>query len=142
VSDVIVRRLGLDDAALLAAAADDVFDEPVIPALAAEFLADPRHHIVGAIADGRLIGFASGVHYLHPDKPAQLFVNEVGVTEAWQRRGIGRRLMACLAAHAKGLGCTEAWVLTDDDNSAARALYTAAGGKGAPSRIFVIDLAG
>lgn len=137
---VTVRLLVPEDLDLLTASSDDVFDEPVIAALAAEFLTDPRHHIVGAILDGRLIGFASSVHYLHPDKPAQMFINEVGVAEAWQRRGIGRRLMACLTGHARRLGCTEAWVLTDDDNGAARALYTAAGGEDAPTRIFVIDL--
>jgi GNAT superfamily N-acetyltransferase len=139
VEGAIFRMLGLPDAALLTTAGD-VFDESVIPALAIEFLADPRHHIAGAIADGQLIGFASGVHYIHPDKPAQMFINEVGVAEPWQRRGIGRRLMACLTAHARHLGCTEAWVLTDDDNSAARALYTAAGGHDASTRIFVIDV--
>jgi GNAT superfamily N-acetyltransferase len=142
VHGVTVRPLGPEDAALLLHAVDDVFDAPVIPAIAVEFLADPRHHIAAAIADGRIIGFASGVHYLHPDKPAQMFINEVGVAEPWQRRGIGRALVDALVAHARSLGCTEAWVLTDDDNAAARALYTAAGGEDAPTRIFVIDVGG
>jgi aminoglycoside 6'-N-acetyltransferase I len=142
VGEVLVRLLGPDDLALLAAPADDVFDAAIIPSVAAETLGDPRHHIVGAIADGRLIGFASAVHYVHPDKPAQLFVNEVGVSESWQRQGIGRRLVDVLLAHGHRLGCTEAWVLTDDDNDAARALYSASGGDEAPTRIFVFQLGG
>lgn len=142
VHGVTVRLLGPDDAAHLLHAADDVFDAPVIPALAKEFLADPRHHIVAAIAGTHIIGFASGFHYVHPDKPAQMFINEVGVAEPWQRRGMGRALIDALVTHARSLGCTEAWVLTDDDNGAARALYTAAGGADARTRIFVIDVGG
>lgn len=133
--------LGPEDTALLAATGDDVFDANAIPALAAEFLRDPRHHIAAAIIAGRIVGFASGVHYVHPDKPAQLFINEVGVADAWQRQGIGRAVLGVLIEHARDLGCTEAWVLTADDNAAARALYTAAGGEDAPAgRIYVIDV--
>jgi GNAT superfamily N-acetyltransferase len=133
--------LGPADAAMLANPHDDVFDDIVVPALAAEFLEDPRHHLAAAIADGRIIGFASGVHYVHPDKPAQMFINEVGVAAPWQRRGIGKAVMAALVDQARTLGCVEAWVLTEDDNVAARSLYAAAGGCDAPAgRIFVIDV--
>jgi GNAT superfamily N-acetyltransferase len=133
--------LGPADIELLANPHDDVFDDVVVPALAAEFLNDPRHHLAAAIADGRIIGFASGVHFVHPDKPAQMFINEVGVAEPWQRRGIGKAVMAALVDRARAVGCHEAWVLTDDDNIAARSLYTAAGGSDASAgRIFVIDV--
>jgi len=136
-----VRLLGPADAALLANPADDVFDAAIVPGLAEEFLADARHHIAAAIVDGRIVGFASGVHYIHPDKPAQMFINEVGVAGSWQRQGLGRAVMAALLDHARQLGCSEAWVLTDDDNMAARALYAASGGSDAPAgRIFVVDL--
>ena len=89
-----VRMLGPADKDLVANPHDDVFDDVVVPALAAEFLDDPRHHLAAAIVDGRIIGFASGVHYVHPDKPAQMFINEVGVAGPWQRRGIGKAVMA------------------------------------------------
>ena len=136
-----VRLLGPADAALLRAAGDAVFDAAPVPALVDEFLGDPRHHLVAAIADGTIIGFASGVHYVHPDKPAQMFINEAGTDEAWQRRGVGRAVMAALVDHARNIGCTEAWVLTDADNDAARGLYAAAGGDEFDAgRIFVIDL--
>jgi GNAT superfamily N-acetyltransferase len=133
--------LGPADAELLANPHDDVFDDVVVPTLAAEFLDDPRHHLAAAIADGHIIGFASGVHYVHPDKAAQMFINEVGVATPWQRRGIGKAVMAALVDRARTLGCREAWVLTEDDNIAARSLYAAAGGSDAPAgRIFVIDV--
>jgi len=65
----------------------EVFDNPINAEWTREFLADPRHHIAVAIDDGLVVGFASGVHYIHPDKPAELWINEVGVAPAHRRRG-------------------------------------------------------
>lgn len=130
---VEVSLLGPGDEALLAAVADDVFDSPIDPAGAAATLADPRHHLAIAIADGRIVGFASAVHYAHPDKPApELWINEVGVAEPCRRLGLGRRLVEALFAEARRLGCTEAWVLTEAENGPARALYEALKPAGPP----------
>ncbi len=124
-----IRLLGPDDARLLTRVADGVFDNAVRPELAAEFLADPRHHMTVAIDDGTVVGMASAVHYVHPDKPPELWINEVGVAPAWQREGLGRRLLDALLAHGRTLGCGEAWLGTEPDNAAARGLYEAAGGR-------------
>jgi ribosomal protein S18 acetylase RimI-like enzyme len=123
-----IRILTEHDAALFGNVADDVFDAPINPAYLAAFLADPRHHIAAAIEDGVIVGFASGVDYLHPDKPPELWINEVGVAPTHQGRGIGRRLVDALLAHGRTLGCRTAWVLTEAGNAPARALYAAAGG--------------
>ena len=123
-----VRLLGPEDITVLDRVAPEVFDNAIDASLAREFLADPRHHIAVAVADGVVVGFASGVHYVHPDKPAQLFVNEVGVAPAYRRRGIARRVLSLLLARGEELGCTEAWVGTETDNVAARALYARSGG--------------
>jgi len=122
------RLANIHDAAALAHSAADVFDNPVDSALAAEFLSDPRHHLAIAIEDGQIVGMASGVHYVHPDKPPELWVNEVGVAPAQQGRGVGRRVLRVLLEHGQALGCQEAWLLTDDANAAARRMYAAAGG--------------
>jgi len=119
-----VRILTADDLEVL----DRVFDYAVQPALASEFLNDPRHYLCVAIDDGVVVGMASGVRYVHPDKPSELWINEVGVSPAYHRRGIGKAILAELTERAREIGCSEAWVLTDDDNVAARALYKAAGG--------------
>jgi ribosomal protein S18 acetylase RimI-like enzyme len=125
---IVVRLLGAGDCAVLGRVADDVFDGPVDRALAAEFLDDPRHHVAVAIDDGAVVGMATAVHYVHPDKPPELWINEVGVAPTHRRLGLGRRLLAALLDHARTLGCRAAWVLTERDNVAARRLYAAAGG--------------
>lgn len=125
---VEIRMLGPDDERVLAHVAAGVFDHEIDPALSAEFLRDPRHHLAAALEDGTVVGFASGVHYVHPDKPAELWVNEVGVAPTHQRRGLGRQLLQALFARARDLGCREAWVLTSPANGAAIRLYESAGG--------------
>jgi aminoglycoside 6'-N-acetyltransferase I len=98
----------------------DVFDDPIDAGRADEFLAGPRHHLAVAVEDGRVVGFASAVHYLHPDKPRpELWINEVGVAATHRDRGLGTRLLRAVFAAARGLGCAEAWALTDRANTAA-----------------------
>ncbi len=122
------KILSSDDLHLLLNAADNVFDNPVDESLAREFLADPRHHIVVALVDGTVIGFASAVHYIHPDKPPELWINEVGVAASHQGKGIGKAIMNEMLKLGKGLGCVNAWVLTDKNNAAANGLYESVGG--------------
>lgn len=126
---VEIRILGPDDGAVLDRVDPEVFDEGVDARWSAEFLADPRHHLAVAIDGGVVVGMASGVHYVHPDKPPELWVNEVGVAPSHHRRGVGKAMLAALFARGRELGCGEAWVLTETDNTAARALYAAAGGE-------------
>src|SRR5690242_17437075 len=138
-----IRILGPDDGVVLQHVAPDVFDNPIDARWSAEFLADPRHHLAVAIDDGLVMAMASALHYVHPDKPPELWVNEVGVAPTHQGRGIGRQTLAALLAHAKTLGCREAWVLTSADNGAARRMYAAVGGReeAEPPAMITFDLA-
>jgi GNAT superfamily N-acetyltransferase len=108
----------------------DVFDNPVDEEASRQFLADVRHHLAVAIDDGVVVGFASGVHYIHPDKPRpELWVNEVGVASTHRGQGVGKAVMEALFEHARALGCGAAWVLTDHANRAAMSLYSSVGGQ-------------
>jgi ribosomal protein S18 acetylase RimI-like enzyme len=126
---VQTRILASGDRAILETVLPDVFDHALDPRFAAEFLADDRHHLAVAIDEGRVVGFASGVHYVHPDKSPELWINEVGVAPDHQGRGIGKAVMRALLQHAERLGCREAWVLTDRSNDAAMRLYASTGGQ-------------
>jgi aminoglycoside 6'-N-acetyltransferase I len=125
---VEIRLLGRGDEQILADVVPDVFDHAVQPQLAAEFLSDPRHHIAVALDASRVVGFASGVHYVHPDKQPELWVNEVGVAPTHQRRGLAKQLLGALFDAGRAAGCREAWVLTDRSNTAAMRLYQGLGG--------------
>ena len=127
-----IRLLGPDDESVLRRVADGVFDNPVNPALTREFLSDSRHHLAVAVDEGCVVGMASAVHYVHPDKLPQLFINEVAIAPTHQSQGIGRQLLALMLAHGRTLGCTEAWVGTEETNVHARRLYAGAVEAGAP----------
>jgi aminoglycoside 6'-N-acetyltransferase I len=117
-----------ENASLLDSVDDDVFDHKVQPQLLGEFLANPANHLVVAVAQGHVVGMASGISYVHPDKPLALFINEVGVSGRFHRLGVARQLVSRLIEKGKELGCTEAWVATELGNGPARALYEALGG--------------
>ena len=122
------KILGLDDLNVLSNVAPEVFDYSIDPLLATEFLNDQRHHLAVALDGGQVVGFASAVHYIHPDKPPELWINEIGVAPSHQGHGIGKTLLRSLFDVARELECKEAWVLTDQSNERALRLYTSAGG--------------
>ena len=121
---VEIRLLGPEDTPLLDQVAEGVFDDPVAPASLRHFLATPNHHLVVARDKGEIVGFVSAVHYHHPDKAApELWLNEFGVAPIHEGQGIGGALLDALLAHARRLGCSDAWVLTDRINERAMRLY-------------------
>jgi GNAT superfamily N-acetyltransferase len=141
--NVDIRLATSDDSASLLAADAELFDYPVDPECTAEFLADPRHHIALAMCGCRVVGFASAIHYLHPDKAPHLFINEVAVLAEFRNQGIARGMVKLLCEHGRTLGCTEAWVATEPGNAAAHRTYSAAGGQAVEEKfvMFNFDLA-
>ena len=125
-----IKILGAADVDLLSNLAPGTFDDPLDPATTATFLADERHHLAVAVDDGVIVGFASAVHYVHPDKPRpELWINEVGVAPTYQGHGVGKAILASLLDLARDLDCTEAWVLTNRKNAPAMKLYGSLGGE-------------
>ena len=132
-----VRLIGSADLSLLESVDPDVFDNPVRHDLAARFLDHPGNLLAVAIHAGTVVGMASAIAYVHPDKPLALFIAEVGVSARFHRRGIGKRLVQALLERGRGMGCAEAWVATEDGNAAARALYRSVEGAEDPERAVV-----
>jgi ribosomal protein S18 acetylase RimI-like enzyme len=108
-------------------AAAHLFDGPARADATRRFLAAPGHHLLVAYEEGRAVGFVSGVEMTHPDKGTEMFLYELAVDEAWRRRGIGTALVEALAETARAAGCYGMWVVTDEDNAAARATYEGRG---------------
>src|SRR4051794_33048143 len=111
-----IRLLGADDAEMLRSVAPGVFDDPIQPRLTRAFLDDPRHHLTVAREDGVVVGMVTAVDYVHPDKEPQLWINELGVAPSHQKRGIGRLLLDAVLELGRSLGCTEAWLGTEEFN--------------------------
>ncbi len=138
--EIEIRRAGAADEALFARVAADVFDEPVIAARLAAYLAAPGHLMLVALHDGQIVAQVAAVVHRHPDKKTELYIDEVGVTPALQRRGIARRMLDEIFAWGRELGCEEAWVGTEPDNLPARALYERRGGPAESFVMYVCEL--
>lgn len=117
------RIVLLEQIEQLKCVAEEVFDGPVRAEYAQAFIDCPRHVMFLACRDGLVIGMISGVEYFHPDKPAELWINELGVGSAYRRRGVGQDLLRALLEHGRERGCRGAFVVTEQDNDPARKLY-------------------
>jgi ribosomal protein S18 acetylase RimI-like enzyme len=138
---ITIKLLSENDATVLDSVDEDVFDNPIRADSVQSFLSDPNSHIAVALNEGTVVGMASAIAYSHPDKPLQLFINEVGVAEQFLRRGLGKKLVRTLLQKGAELGCAEAWVATEEENLPARALYKALGGHEDASRAVVYTYA-
>ena len=105
----------------------DVFDYAIVPEYLEAFLADPRHLMFIAMDGDLVVGMISAVEYYHPDKPAQLWINEVGVAGSYQNQKIGRRLVEAILAEASARGLKYAWLGTATDNKPAQACFQSLG---------------
>ena len=122
-----IRRIGPGDASLFRNIAPEVFDEPVRDDRLSAYLAEPGHHLIAALADGQVVGQCAAVVHRHPDKVAELFIDEVGTALGYRRQGIARAMIAAMLDWGRELGCGEVWVGTEPVNAAARALYASFG---------------
>ena len=118
-----VRRMQPGDEALFQRVAPDVFDDPIVPQRLAAYLREPSHIMVLAFEGELVVGQCAGVLHRHPDKPTELYIDEVGTASTHRRMGIARLMMDEVFAWGRELGCTEAWLGTETDNEPAKALY-------------------
>jgi ribosomal protein S18 acetylase RimI-like enzyme len=133
-----IVRLYPGDDALVMRVAEDVFDEPVRPDRLAAYLRESGHFMIVALADGVVVGQCAAVIHRHPDKVSELYIDEVGVSPAFQRQGIARKMLDAMFAIGRENGCEEAWVGTEPDNGAARALYESRKEPREPAESFVM----
>jgi len=120
---IALRRVAAGDEKLFEQIAPDVFDEPVDAERLVAYLATPEHLMVLAFDGDTVVGQCAGIVHRHPDKPTELYVDEVGTASTHRRQGIARQMLAELFDWGRELGCEEAWLGTERDNDAANALY-------------------
>ena len=128
---LMVRRLTEVDAAL-AKQPNAEFDEEMVwhEDEGRRFLANADSLFLAACWDERVCGFATAYRLQRVDRRrAEVLLYEIGVNEAFQRRGVGTALVEAVKCWAKEVGADEMWVLTERGNAAAMALYAATGGE-------------
>lgn len=92
------------------------------------FLADPDNLLVVGRHQGVIVGFLTAYRLQRlDDRVAEVLLYEVGVDEAHRRYGVARAMIELMLTWAASTGASESWVLTEDDNAAALALYAATG---------------
>lgn len=121
--NIEIVRVSPGNAPLLDCVAEDVFDEPVRAERLKAYLAEPGHVMLVAVSGGIVVGQCAAVIHRHPDKVTELYIDEVGIAPAFQRKGVGRALVERMIGIGRELGCGEAWVGTEPDNLPARGLY-------------------
>lgn len=126
---ISLKRMRPGDEGDFDSIAPDVFDEPIHPERLEAYLLEPYHLMILAIEDGVVVGQCAAVLHRHPDKPIELYIDEVGTASTHRRLGIGKRLLDAMFAWGRELGCREAWLGTEHDNAAANGLYRKAGGR-------------
>lgn len=135
----VFRRLKTGEAELLCTVADDVFDNPFNLERAERFLSDPRNILIVAIQENRVIGQIAAVVHQHVDAPADLYIDNLGVTPSQQRRGIASQLIALALEAGQQLEAEVAWVAVDADNVVAHTLYSKTGATSVPVLMFSYD---
>jgi ribosomal protein S18 acetylase RimI-like enzyme len=106
---------------------------------ATQLLADPTYvHAVALNDRGDIMSRVYG-HVLQRHDSTDLLLYEVDTDEKYRRLGAARAIVDFLGALCRERGYGEMWVLTEEDNVAARALYEGAGGEeeGSPAVMYV-----
>lgn len=139
-SEIAILRLDESNVGLLSAVADDVFDDKVDPARLAAYLAQPGHLMTVAVARGQVVGQCQAVIHRHVDQPTELYIDNLGVADAFKRQGIASLLVQATFAWGRELGCEEAWVGTEPDNAEGRGFYEAGGAAPIPIVMYEYEL--
>ena len=119
-----IQLLTAANAPMLKHTAADVFDFEIREDYLTDFLNDPRHIMYVALDNSLVVGMVSAVEYFHPDKPMQLWINELGVGTEFRCQGIGRALTSAIIEHAKSRGIEYIWVGTEQSNLPAQRCFS------------------
>ena len=102
---------------------EDIFDEKIDTYRLAAMLKERNNILLVAVHEGVVIGQVLGVIHRHPDKPTELYIDDLGVSEKFQRRGVATRLIEQLYIIGIDRGCEEVWVATEPENEPAIKFY-------------------
>jgi ribosomal protein S18 acetylase RimI-like enzyme len=125
-----IKQFGASDALALSAAVRCVHGQTASTAWLSHWLEDGTRHAVAAFVGTDPVGLAYAYELprLKSDAAA-LLLYEIDVLEEHRRQGVGTTLINALLAIAHERYLDSTWLLTDDGNPAALALYAGTGGR-------------
>jgi GNAT superfamily N-acetyltransferase len=136
-----IRALKPGDEDLLAAAVAMIDEGPLTAERLGAHLADPMLVAIAAIVDGKPIGFLYG-YELRRFEAVSFFVYAVDVDEAHRQQGVAKGMFDTVRRLAWQRGWDEGFVLTNQSNPAALALYKSVGGvRPPPDDVVMFDFA-
>ena len=127
--EVTIARASVADLQLAAEAVRDVhgrdgLDEGALE----EFLSDNARYLLLALERGHVVGSLNGYALRHPDRREPAFLlYEIDVREECRNRGIGKALVNRFVTEAQSAGAFEVWVVTNQSNGPAMAMYRRCG---------------
>jgi ribosomal protein S18 acetylase RimI-like enzyme len=90
-----------------------------------KFLSEPANYLFLALEGERVAGSLFGYSLVHPPvREPQFLLYEIDVRPQSRRRGIGKALVEAFTSEARAF---EVWVITNQSNTAAMAMYAACG---------------
>ncbi|NNC73212.1 MAG: GNAT family N-acetyltransferase [Sphingomonadaceae bacterium] len=126
-ADIDYHLIAADNRDLLDAVEKQVFEAPVRDDFLDACLANPNQFLIVAVAEAegksRVVGKALSYVFYFPDKPAEIYIEEIDVAKKWRRQGVASGLMNAVGVEGKKRGIAEYWLITEKDNDGARALY-------------------
>lgn len=142
-----IRPARPSDAAEIAALANALSEAEGVPPLFTEakvladgFGARPAFSVLLAERKGRPVGYALFHDFYNTERAARgLWLGDLFVLEEARRAGVGRRLVAAVAAEAVRRGAASLWWGVLSSNRDARAFYAALGAKDDDARILELD---
>ncbi|MEM7688363.1 MAG: GNAT family N-acetyltransferase [Pseudomonadota bacterium] len=127
------------NAHLLGCIAAGTFDHAIDPERLTRYLANPCNWMIVAMVEGIVVSMCMCVVHDHPDKPTELFLDEIGTGDDWRQQGAARALIKKVFERADAEGIEEIWLGTEPDNVAVRALYEGTGAKSEEALIYYLE---
>lgn len=122
-AEIEYHLITADNASLLDHIETGVYEAPIKADFLAASLANPHQILVVAVANDVVVGKAQAYVFYFPEKPAEIYIEEIDVAKKWRRQGVASALMNAVGAEGKKHGIVEYWLVTEKDNDGARALY-------------------
>ncbi len=131
-----VIKLSKCNSELLENVDKDIFDGDISSSRLAEFVNTENHIALVAVHKELVVGQVIAYVHRHIDSPTELYIDNLGVSLDFRRKGVATKLIEALCVIGKSYGCEDVWVAAEVDNEAALSFYRAVKLEMVPAVVF------